>query len=369
MTKLGKIVLFQSWTLNMKNQQLTPDYKFFDGDSDKSLESLGKEKCLEALSKMLLIRNFEMRGEQAYQQGKAWGFYHDYSGQEAIQTSAIYALGGNKNLWVGTYRCHALALLLGMTPKEGMCELYGKDNGVARGRGGSMHFYSERMYGGNGIVGGQWPIGAGLAFSLKYRDLKDEIAVCFGGDGSIMQGTFAESMNLCALWDLPLLVVIENNQYSMGTAMNRGVANLPIGENVSKAYGIQSYTVDGMDFAKCLNVFEEAKAYILETGKPVILEAVTYRFKGHSVSDAAPYRSKEEVEEHKKQDPIHILAEKLKEKNWMIDQDLEEMTKQRKEEMIEAMKFAEESSFPDVSLLEEGVFKGEETSRVEADNG
>ncbi len=336
------------------------EYDFYKSDQMQAIEDLGKDACLEALSDMLQIRNFETRGEQAYQMGKVGGFYHSYVGQEAIQTAATQALGKDKNLWVTTYRCHALALLLGVTSKEAMCELYGKANGNAQGRGGSMHLYADRMFGGNGIVGGQWPMGAGLAFFLKYRDNKDEVAICFGGDGSIMMGTFAESMNLCALWNLPLIVVIENNLYSMGTAQERGVAKLPIGENVSKAYGIKSYTVDGMDFGKCYALFREVYAYVKEHQQPVIIEAITYRFKGHSVSDAGLYRSKEEVEEHKQHDPIHILHEYMKTKKWIDDSGLEELNKKRKEEVLEAMKFADESPNPDVGVLGEGVFKGDD---------
>lgn len=357
MTKLGKIVDLTETRPNMIKKQKAPKYKFSEVDQAQAIEALGKEACIEALSEMQLIRNFEQRGEQAYQMGKVWGFYHSYMGQEAIQTAAIYALGRDKNLWVTTYRCHALALLLGMTAKEGMCELYGKANGNAGGRGGSMHMYADRMYGGNGIVGGQWPMGAGLAFALKYRKNKEEVAICFGGDGSVMMGTFAESMNLCALWELPLIVVIENNLYSMGTAQERGVANLPIGENVAKAYGIKSYAVNGMDFGACYALFNEAAAYAKKHQRPVIIEAVTYRFKGHSISDAALYRSKEEVEKKKTTDPIDVFSSVLKKKKWITDKEIEMMNKRRKEEIIEAMKFADESKAPDVNLLEEGVFK------------
>lgn len=334
------------------------EYHFYQGDPDKALDNLGKLQTVKALEEMMRIRNFELRGAQGYQMGKVWGFYHEYTGQEAIQTAAVYALGREKHLWVGTYRCHALALLLGMTTKEGMCELYGKANGNAKGRGGSMHLYTSNMFGGNGIVGGQWPIGAGLAFSLKYREMWDEVAVCFGGDGSIMMGTFGESMNLASLWDLPLIVVIENNQYSMGTSLERGVANPPLGENVAKAYGIKSYTVDGMDFGKCLALYREVYDHVRTHKRPVIIEAVTYRFKGHSISDAAHYRSKEEVEEYKKNDPIYQLAEKLKERGWIDDEKIQSMNQACKEEVLEAMKFADESPFPDIATLEEGIFHG-----------
>ncbi len=342
----------------MDQRRCKPNYHFTFVDGQKGIDELGKEQCLQALREMMLIRNFELRGGQAYQTGKVWGFYHEYTGQEAIQTAAVHAFGAKKNLWVTTYRCHALALLLGMTPREGMCELYGKANGNAKGRGGSMHFFADNMYGGHGIVGGQWPIGAGLAFSLKYRNIKDEVAVCFGGDGSIMMGTFGESMNLAALWDLPLVVVIENNHYSMGTAQERGVANLPIGENVAKAYGVNSYTVNGMDFGQCYALFKEVAQVVKNTSRPVIIEAVTYRYKGHSISDAGLYRSKEEVEKHKEIDPLRILGDSLKDRKWINDEEIEALNKECKEVVLDAMKFADESLWPDPSSLGEGVLGG-----------
>ncbi len=342
----------------MDQKQCKPNYHFTQVDGQKAIDALGKEEALRALREMMRIRNFELRGAQAYQMGKVWGFYHEYTGQEAIQTAAVHACGGKKNLWVTTYRCHGLALLLGMTVKEGMCELYGKANGNAQGRGGSMHLYADNMYGGNGIVGGQWPIGAGLAFSLKYREIKDQVAICFGGDGSVMMGTFGESMNLAALWNLPLIAVIENNQYSMGTAQERGVANLPIGENVAKAYGVNSYTVDGMDFGNCLAVFKEVSDYVKKTSRPAIIEALTYRFKGHSISDAGHYRTKEEVELNKARDSIQILADSIKSRKWASDEEIEGMNKECKEEVLEAMKVADESPWPDPNSLGEGVFFG-----------
>ncbi len=330
-------------------------YIFSKGDPDKVLTVLGKERALAALDEMLLIRNFEQRGEQAYQAGKVWGFYHAYIGQEAIQVAAMYAMGRKEHLWTTTYRCHALALLLGMSPNEGLCELYGKANGNAKGRGGSMHMYTDNMFGGDGIVGGQWGVGAGLAFSLKYKDLKGRIAVCFGGDGSVAQGTFHESMNLAMLWKLPLMVVIENNQLGMGTQIHRAIANLPIGENLAKAYGMKSYTVNGMDFCDCFAVFKEAFDWMIKSGEPVIIETVGHRFRGHSISDAANYRTKEELQKIVEQDPIVLFVEYLKKKDWITDEELEMRKKEKKEEIIGAMKFADESPFPDINTLEEGV--------------
>ncbi len=330
-------------------------YNFFKGDPEKILSSLGKESALTILDEMLLIRNFEQRGEQAYQAGKVWGFYHAYIGQEAIQTAAVSALGKKDHLWATTYRCHALALLLGMTPKEGMCELYGKENGNAKGRGGSMHMYTENMFGGDGIVGGQWALGAGLAFSLKYKNEKGKVAVTFGGDGSLAQGTFHETMNMAMLWKLPLMIVIENNQLGMGTQIHRAFCNLPLGENLAKAYGVKSYTVNGMDFFDCYSVFKEAYESIIKTSEPVIIEAVGHRFRGHSISDAAHYRTKEELQKIVEQDPILIYVDCLKSIGWITDEDLEKRKKRIRDEIVETMKFADESRFPEITTLEEGV--------------
>lgn len=342
----------------MKKEKPCIEYHFFQSDPKQSLKELGKEKAIAALDEMLLIRNFEQRGEQAYQSGKVWGFYHSYTGQEAIQVGAMYALERKKHLWVTTYRCHALALLLGMTPKEGMCELYGKANGNALGRGGSMHLYTDNMFGGNGIVGGQWPMGAGLAFSLKYRKIKDTIAICFGGDGSVVQGSFHEIANLAKLWQLPLLIVIENNQLGMGTQVERAICNFPIGESFAKAYGIQSYTVDGMNFFQCYAVFKQAFKYITEHQEPVILEAVAHRFRGHSISDPGDYRSKEDLIKIKELDPIEHLADFLIKEGLLTQSEFESMNQKRRDEAIEVMKFADSSPFPNPETLEEGVIVG-----------
>lgn len=323
--------------------------------NEQIINELGYDKAVEVLQKMWLIRHFEQRGEQAYQRGKVWGFYHAYTGQEAIQTAAIFALGNRPNLWVTTYRCHALALLLGMTPEEGMCELYGKANGNALGRGGSMHLYTDNMYGGFGIVGGQWPIGAGLAFSLKYREITDALAICFGGDGSVMQGTFHETLNMCALWKLPLLVVIENNQLGMGTQVERAIAHLPVGENMAKAYGVNAITVDGMDFFACYSAFKQAKKDATETQKPVILEMITQRFRGHSISDPATYRTKDELQKIKERDPIALYASILRDRGILNAEQEEKISDAEKEIVLKAMEFADESPNPDPNTLGDGV--------------
>jgi pyruvate dehydrogenase E1 component alpha subunit len=197
---------------------------FFSHDVEKVIQDLGKDRLIEELKKMLLIRNFEIRAESAYLQGKVGGFFHSYVGQEAVQTAAISVMGKDQ-WWVTSYRCHALALLLGAGPEELMAELYGKRTGNALGRGGSMHFFTEDLLGGYGIVGGQLPIATGAAFAINYKkkfpslqDKKRDVAICFLGDGAVAQGAFHESLNLAALWNLPCIYVIENNEWGMGTA-------------------------------------------------------------------------------------------------------------------------------------------------------
>ena len=328
---------------------------FLPVDSDQVLFDLKREGAIDVLRKMDLIRQFELRGEQSYQKGNVWGFYHSYIGQEAIQTAATAALGQDRHLWATSYRCHALALLLGASPNECMAELFGKVTGNAKGRGGSMHLYTDRMYGGSGIVGGQWPLGAGLAFSLKYKEMTDEIALCFGGDGAVMQGTFHESMNLAALWNLPLLIVIENNHIGMGTQVQRAVANLPIGQNLASCYGVRCINVDGMDFYSCYNGYKKAYEYIKNEKKPVIMEALCHRFKGHSISDAAAYRTKNELEEIKKRDPIEMLYKSLESQKVCDQEDLLQIKNENKKIILDAVAFAENSAFPNIKDLEEEV--------------
>ena len=332
------------------------DYNFFKVEEKAWVESLEKKKLISMLKEMLLIRNFEVRAESAYQQGLVGGFFHSYMGQEAIQTGAINAIGRENNWWITTYRCHAMALLLNVSVEEAMAELYGKASGNALGRGGSMHFYSDRMLGGFGIVGGHLPIATGAAFSLKYQSQKG-IAVCFFGEGAVVQGAVHESLNLASLWDLPCIYVMENNQWGMGTGVNRAVAiPPPIGENFAKAYNMKAYTLDGMDLAQCYSGFLHIAEEVKRTSRPVFVEVITERYRGHSISDPALYRSKESLEEIKTNDPIKNFSSLLKRYNLISDKEIEEINQEQKERVVEGMKFAKESPFPDEVTLEEGVF-------------
>lgn len=317
--------------------------------------TLNEKSLFSALESMLLIRNFEIRAEAAYQQGKVGGFFHAYIGQEAIQTAAMMALGQD-NWWTTTYRCHALALLLGATPDEIMAELYGKATGNAKGRGGSMHLYTDRLLGGFGIVGGQVPVATGAAFSLKYKEEKDKLSICFLGDGAVPQGAFHESLNLAALWDLPCLYVIENNIWGMGTYYRRANAVEKLAESHAKAYGIEGYTIDGTDFLLCYKTFKELGDKIKSTSRPILLEVIAERFRGHSISDPGLYRSKEALKESMLNDPIVKLKTYMEEKGWLTDEKYQELNKMYREKAAKAMTYADESPWPDLASLGEDVY-------------
>lgn len=331
-----------------------PEYHYFPFDRNKIIEEIGEESLLEQLGKMLLIRNFETRAEAAYQKGKVGGFFHSYAGQEAVQTSCLLAFG--KNHWyTTTYRCHALALLMGPTPNEVMSELYGKETGNAKGRGGSMHLYAPRLLGGFGIVGGHLPVATGAGFSIKYKKKKNEVSLCFLGDGAVVQGAVHEALNLASLWDLPCLFVIENNHWGMGTSVNRAVCVQPIAEKKAPGYDMKAYTFDGMDFFNCYAGFKHVYQEILQDQRPVLVEVITERFKGHSISDPGLYRSKEELHHAMEKDPIILLKKALIEKGMLNEETFKAIDKEKREIVLEAMKFAEDSPFPDPIQLEEGV--------------
>lgn len=330
-------------------------YQMFTCDVEACARALGHESLIKLFSQMVEIRQFELRAEAAYQKGHVGGFFHSYIGQEAIQVAAVEAIGGAKNWWVTTYRCHALALLLGNTHRSLMAELYGKETGNALGRGGSMHFYGERLLGGFGIVGGHVPVAVGAAFSLKYQG-QEGVAVCFLGDGAVAQGAIHESLNLAALWDLPCIFVIENNQWGMGTAVNRAIAALPIAENLAKAYQLPSYTFDGMDVLSCYAGFQKVYKQVQDTGKPVVIEVLVERFRGHSISDAALYRTSEELLEAKRRDPILLFSHFLKERGVITDETIQSIEKEIKKSILDAVQFAEESLVAGEATLEEDVF-------------
>jgi len=328
---------------------------FFSYDRQKIIEEIGKAQLLMLLDQMLLIRNLEVRGEAAYQQGKVGGFFHSYIGQEAIQTGCV-AAAGKRHWYTATYRCHGLALLLGATPEEIMAELYGKETGNVKGRGGSMHLFTDRMLGGLAIVGSHVPIATGAGFSIKYLKQNDLASFCFMGDGAIAQGAVHESLNLASLWNLPCIYVIENNHWGMGTAVERAIAVSPIAEHFAHSYEIDPYTVDGMDVLACYALFKEVLKKVLQTSRPVLIEAITDRFRGHSISDPGLYRSKEDLQKAMERDPIELFKKVLIETRMLSESEFEDRDCQQREKVVAAMKFAEESPWPNPVTLEEGVF-------------
>lgn len=336
-------------------------YHFYPHDVDRVISVLGRDGLIECLQRMYLIRHFETRAEAAYQQGKIGGFFHSYVGQEAVQTAAV-AMMGKKQWWSTSYRCHALALLLDATPEELMAELYGRATGNALGRGGSMHFFTERLLGGGGIVGGQIPLATGAAFSIKYRQVvpdslgpQAEVSVCFLGDGAVVQGAFHESLNLSSLWNLPCIYVIENNQWGMGTGVTRAVCVEPIAEKKAPGYGMESITLDGADFFSCAAGFYYAYEQVKKTSRPMLIEVVVDRFKGHSISDPGLYRTREQLQSCMENDPIMIMTRVLESRKMADAAMVAQMDKQAKDQVLAAMDFADKSPWPDPIHLEEDV--------------
>lgn len=339
-----------------EKKNMTADKSFsFIADVPAVMQELGKDTMLHWLREMLRIRNFETRAEAAYLQGQIGGFFHAYTGQEAVQTS-LFQVFGKEHWFVASYRCHALALLLGCSPNELMAELYGRATGNAMGRGGSMHFFHDRLLGGHGIVGGQIPIATGAAFTSKYMGKADEFALCFLGDGAVAQGSFHESLNLASLWDLPCLYVIENNQWGMGTSVSDAISVERIAEEKAPGYRMKGYTLDGMSFCNCYAGFKAIFEEMKETRRPVLVEVLTQRFKGHSVSDPGLYRSKDDLKRAMEGGPILRMKSLLMEAGIIDEESFKALDKEAREEMVAAMKFAEESPWPDPVTLEEDVF-------------
>ncbi|MBT4906956.1 MAG: pyruvate dehydrogenase (acetyl-transferring) E1 component subunit alpha [Rhodospirillaceae bacterium] len=320
--------------------------------SDKpNYKSYSAEKLLELYGEMLLIRRFEEKAGQMYGMGLIGGFCHLYIGQEAVVVGMQEALQPQDSV-ITTYRDHGHMLACGMDPNGVMAELTGREGGYSRGKGGSMHMFSKEknFYGGHGIVGANVPLGTGIAFSHKYQG-DDGICLTYFGDGALNQGQVYESFNMAALWDLPVIYIIENNRYAMGTSVARASAE-PDLFNRGSAYGIPGAQVDGMDVVK---VFEGGKKAVdhVRSGKgPFILEMQTYRYRGHSMSDPAKYRTKEEVQKMRtEKDPIETLKAVLIELKVADEDSLKAIDRDVRERVNAAADFAQESPEPDPSEL------------------
>src|SRR4051812_13783559 len=309
----------------------------------------GLDEAREWLEAMLLIRRFEERAGQMYAKNKVGGFLHLAIGEEATIVGAVRAMRDEDYL-ISTYRSHGHALARGTDPKYVMAELFGKQTGVSGGRGGSMHMFDaqRRFMGGYGIVGGNLPLAAGIALSSDYRET-EEVTVCVFGDGAANQGTFGETLNLAALWNLPVVFMVTNNQFGMGTALERHTAQTDLHKR-GEGFGVPGLRCDGMDVGDTYEVMKEAIEKVRSERTPILVEAVTYRFRGHSMADPEEYRSKEQVEEWRKRDPITTFAEKLD------GVDLEALDREATARIDEAVTFADESDFPPPESLYDHVY-------------
>jgi pyruvate dehydrogenase E1 component alpha subunit len=307
---------------------------------------------------MLLIRRFEEAAGRVYTEGKIGGFCHLYIGQEAVAIGLRRAVNPEKDYLVNAYRDHGHALAWGTPPRVAMAELYGKATGSVKGRGGSMHLFdaAHHNYGGHGIVAGQIPLATGVGFSQRYQK-KDGVVVCLFGDAAVNNGAFHESLNMAAVWRLPIVFIIENNRYGMGTAIERTSSIHELWRRAS-AYDIRGEAVDGMDVLAMRDAVARAVAECRPSdGKPVLLEARTYRYRGHSMADPATYRTRDEVEQEKRRDPLDVLLARMKASGAEASaQELEKLEAEVAHEVEDAIKFAEESPDPTPESIWEDVY-------------
>jgi len=314
-----------------------------------------KETYLRWYEMMQLMRKFEEKAGQLYGQQKIKGFCHLYIGQEACAAGAITALTKDDK-WITAYRDHAHPLGLGTSPNAVMAELFAKSTGCSKGKGGSMHIFDKEVnfVGGHGIVGAQVPLGAGIAFAEKYNKTGN-LCICYMGDGAVRQGSFHEALNMAMLWKLPVIFVIENNGYAMGTSVKR-TSNVTELYKLGSAYDMPSEPVNAM---RCEDV-HEAVARAAERARagegPTLLEFRTYRYKGHSMSDPAKYRTKDELETYRNQDPIEVVRQTILENNFATEQDLEQIDARIKEQVAESVEFAEKSPYPTADELYKDIY-------------
>ncbi len=323
------------------------------------MKKIDKKVYLKWYEEMLFWRRFEDKLAAVYIQQKVRGFLHLYNGQEAIVAGCMHAIDPAKDRMITAYRNHVHPIALGVDPKKVMAELYGKGTGTSQGLGGSMHIFSKehRFYGGHGIVGGQIPLGAGLAFADKYFD-RGAVTLTFMGDGATRQGSLHETFNLAMLWKLPVVFICENNHYAMGTSVKRTANHEEIWK-LGLGYEMPCQAVDGMNPVTVAEAVFEAVERARRGDGPTFLDIRTYRYRGHSMSDAQHYRTKEEVEEYKKIDPITQVLDVIKEKKYATDAEIEAIDERVKNLVAECEKFAEESPFPTHNVMYDVVYEQE----------
>jgi pyruvate dehydrogenase E1 component alpha subunit len=314
-----------------------------------------RETCETTLGRMLLIRRFEERAGEMYAKAKIGGFLHLCIGEEATIVGAADALRETDYL-LSTYREHGHALARGTPPGAVMAELFGKVDGCSGGRGGSMHLFDfeRRLLGGYGIVGGNLPLSAGVALASDYTG-RDDATLCMFGDGATNQGTFGETMNLAALWKLPIVFMVVNNQFGMGTALERHSAVTDLSSKAA-GFGVPGSRCDGMDVLDVRRCVEDALAKARDGREPRLVEAVTYRYRGHSMADPEQYRTKEEVEDWRVRDPLATFPARLVEDGVLSEEDVERLDRQAMEAVDEAVEFAESSPFPELDSLYDDIY-------------
>jgi pyruvate dehydrogenase E1 component alpha subunit len=319
--------------------------------AERALLTMDQSQLLDLYRRMVLIRRFEEKTAEMYSRGKITGFCHLYAGEEAVAVGAISALY-DKDYVVSTYREHGHCLAKGSSPRSVMAELFGKTTGLSKGRGGSMHLFDPNMrfMGGYAIVGGGLPLAAGLGLSILYKE-EPEVVCCFFGDGALPQGAFHESLNMASLWKLPVIFICENNFYGMGTMVQNAICQEEL-YRFAEPYKMPGVRVDGMDVLEVYRATTEAAAHAREGDGPSLIEAVTYRFRGHSMSDPAEYRSRREERIWQERDPIKNLRRKMLHDGRANESRLDEIDKDVTAVIDDAVKFAEES--PEATLDEIG---------------
>jgi pyruvate dehydrogenase E1 component alpha subunit len=324
------------------------------------MKKITKQTYLQWYKDMLLWRKFEDKAAALYIQQKIRGFLHLYNGQEAVLAGCLHAMEKGEDKMITAYRNHVQPIGLGEDPKRIMAEMLGKVTGTSKGNGGSMHMFSKEFgfYGGHGIVGGQIPLGAGIAFADKYFKRKG-VTLTFFGDGAARQGTFHETLNMAMNWNLPVVFIIENNHYAMGTSVSR-TSNVVDMHEMGNGYNMPNESVDGMDPVAVAKSVSAAIERARKGNGPTLLEVKTYRYKGHSMSDAQHYRTKEEVAEYQKMDPINKVKDVILEKKYATQEELTAIEDGVKEQIKEIVKFAEDSPFPEDSSLYQDVYKQED---------
>ncbi len=321
----------------------------------ESIKKTDKKLLRAMLYQMVLGRRFEEKCAEVYRMGKIGGFCHLYIGQEAIGVGSMMALKPT-DMVITSYRDHVQAMIKGITPEAVMAELYGKEGGCVKGKGGSMHMFSKELefYGGHGIVGGQIGVGTGMAYAAKYKN-SGQVTLCFFGEAAVNQGIFHESLNMAQLWKLPCIYICENNQYGMGTSQERAMSTRNIAKK-AEAFEMANEFVDGMDVMAVREATLRAIERARKDGSPTLLEIRAYRFMGHSMSDPGNYRTRDEIKKYQERDPIVLFKDSLRESKVLGDKDFEKIEAEAVEAVERAVKFAEESSYPQESELFTDVY-------------